>query len=531
MTKICVPVFVKGGVDVEEAIARAEEALEGVEGMVELRCDTASVKGMLGAIDVARVPVIVTVRPTWEGGFSQKSDAERIGLWEAAMEAGAEYVDVELEAWEKSGAIREAIGDAAEKNGTRLIVSNHCFGGRPKDLAERVGRLRAVREARVLKMAWKAESLVDAIDALRMVAENRNVDGRPLVALAMGEEGLISRVLAKKFGAPFTFGVAERGKESAPGQPTVAELRERFRWEAQGERTGVCGVVGWPVGHSLSPDIHNAGFAAVGADAVYVPLAVRPGAEAFTGAVEALRGCGGMNLRGLSVTIPHKESAMAYAEKHGAEVDALSRHIGVVNTLVWRGERGGGLKALNSDLGGALDALVGAWGGTRESLRGKRVAVLGAGGAGRAIVAGLAAAGATVVVYNRTLEKGQALAEAFGGTEGKVVAAAWEKLGQSCCEAYINCTPVGMHPHVNETPMEPITSGPCAWGAGTVVFDTVYNPAMTKFLKLSRQAGATIVPGTEMFVRQAAVQFEEFTGKAAPVEAFRRVMGAVMKGR
>ncbi|HVS70369.1 MAG TPA: type I 3-dehydroquinate dehydratase [Phycisphaerae bacterium] len=526
MTKICVPVFVKGGVDVEEAIAQAEEALEGVEGMVELRCDTGSVKGMLAAIDLVRVPVIVTVRPTWEGGFSQKSDAERIGLWEAAMEAGAEYVDVELEAWEKSAAIREAIGDAAEKNGTRLIVSNHCFGGRPKDLAERVGRLRAVREARVLKIAWKAESVVDAIEALRLVGENGRVDGRPLVGLAMGEEGLISRVLAKKFGAPFTFAVAERGKESAPGQPTVAELRERYRWEAQGEKTAVCGVVGWPVGHSLSPDIHNAGFAAVGADAVYVPLVVRPGVEAFGTAVEALRNCPGMNLRGLSVTIPHKESAMAYAERHEAAVDELSRHIGVVNTLVWRGEK---VKALNSDLGGALDALVGAWGGSRESLRGKRVAVLGAGGAARAIVAGLAAQGATVVVYNRTPAKGEALAEAFGGAEGKVVAAPWEKLGQSCCEAFINCTPVGMHPRVNETPMEPITSGPCAWGSKTVVFDTVYNPAVTKFLKLARQAGATVVPGMEMFVRQGAVQFAEFTGKEAPVALFREVAAAAMK--
>ncbi len=136
MTAICVPIFVKKGVDLEEIIGESEDALRGTSGMIELRCDTASEKQMLEAIDLAHVPVIVTIRPTWEGGFSEKTDDERIAMWEAAMEAGANYVDVELVGWEKSRAIREAVTDAAEKNGTRLIVSNHNFERRPKDLRE-----------------------------------------------------------------------------------------------------------------------------------------------------------------------------------------------------------------------------------------------------------------------------------------------------------------------------------------------------------------------------------------------------------
>jgi 3-dehydroquinate dehydratase/shikimate dehydrogenase len=134
-----------------------------------------------------------------------------------------------------------------------------------------------------------------------------------------------------------------------------------------------------------------------------------------------------------------------------------------------------------------------------------------------------------VVVYNRTQEKAEALAAAFAGESARVVAAPWEKLGQSCCEAFVNCTPVGMHPEINASPMEAITEGPCAWGPGTVVFDTIYNPQMTRLLKVARQAGAKVVSGTEMFVRQAAVQFAAFTGEQAPVELFREVVGAALR--
>ncbi|MGN6368086.1 MAG: shikimate dehydrogenase [Phycisphaerae bacterium] len=525
MTLICVPIFVKGGVDLEEAIGEAEDALRSAAGMIELRCDTATPKQMLEAIDLARVPVLVTIRPTWEGGFSEKSEKERIGMWEEAMDAGADYIDVELVAWEKSRAIREAIEDTAEKTGTRLVVSNHSFGGRPGDLMERVKRLRAVKAASVLKIAWKAESILDGVDALRLTKEVREEDGRAVVALAMGEEGQMSRLLAKKFGAAFTFATVSRGKESAPGQPTVAELVGRYRWEKQKGETPVFGVVGWPVGHSLSPHIHNAGFDDVRAQGVYVPLPIRPEYEAFRGAMEAMREMEGMNLRGVSVTIPHKENAFRYVTEKGGAIDEISRSIGVINTVLWDGK--GKVRGMNSDYAGALDALVTAWSGKREDVRGKRVAVIGAGGAARAIVAALAAHGATVVIYNRTKEKADALAKEFGaGEAGKVVAVPWEKLGDSCCEAYINCTPLGMHPHVKTSPVE---GGP-GWGAGTVVFDTVYNPLETAFLKLAKRKNAKTVVGTEMFVRQAAIQFREFTGKEAPVDLFRKVLLEALKG-
>jgi 3-dehydroquinate dehydratase/shikimate dehydrogenase len=141
-------------------------------------------------------------------------------------------------------------------------------------------------------------------------------------------------------------------------------------------------------------------------------------------------------------------------------------------------------------------------------------------------VAALAAHGAIVVVYNRTGEKAEALADEFGkGEQGKVVAGPWGQLCESRCAAYINCTPLGMHPHVKTSPIE----GDPAWSADTVVFDTVYNPLETAFLKLAKKKGAKTIPGTEMFVRQAAIQFREFTGKEAPVDIFRDVLLEALK--
>jgi len=498
-------------------------------GIIELRCDSATPRQMLEAMDFAHLPVIVTVRPKWEGGFCEKGDEYRVGLWEAAMEAGAEYVDVELVGWEKNKELRDRVCEAAEKHGTKIILSNHSFDGRPKDLDARLARLRRVKQADVLKIAWKAESVIDAVDALMLGAKLQKEDGRPAVVLAMGEEGLISRLLAAKFGAPWAFAALAEGAESAPGQPSVADLRDIYRWDAHKEDMQVFGVAGWPVGHSLSPHIHNAGFGAINRSGVYVPLAIKAEYAAFAAAVDALRAA--TNIRGISVTIPHKENAFRYVSEKSGLIDALSKRIGVINTMEWTKD---GVVGFNSDYAGALDALASAWTGNRTDLDGKRVVVLGAGGAARAIVAGLVEHGASVVIYNRTLEKAQALAADFGAssrgltpptggeaaTHGRVSAQPWEKLSEATCDAYINCTPLGMFPHVDASPVD---FDP-AWTAETVVFDTVYNPVMTKLLKLAQRKGAKIVPGTEMFVRQAAVQFRAFTEREAPIEVFRAAL-------
>jgi shikimate dehydrogenase len=283
----------------------------------------------------------------------------------------------------------------------------------------------------------------------------------------------------------------------------------------------VFGVIGDPVGHSMSPAVHNAGFDATGFNGVYLPLRIPPEYEHFKATVSTWLAMPELHFRGASVTIPHKENLLRFVREQGGSIEPLAEQIGAANTLTVRDD--GSLFASNSDYAGALDAVCDGMGITREALAGKRVAVIGAGGAARAIVAGFANYGATVVVYNRTTQKAEALAEQFNGKTGKVVAARLEKLCDSCCEVFINCTPIGMHPNVDASPI-PAAADTKGWGAGAVVFDTVYNPLETKLLRDAKAAGCTVVPGTEMFTRQAAAQFEQWTDTEAPLDVFNEVL-------
>ena len=218
-------------------------------------------------------------------------------------------------------------------------------------------------------------------------------------------------------------------------------MKRLYRWDAINADTKVYGVVASPVMHSMSPAIHNAGFDAVGHDGVYLPLLVNPGYESFKAFMESFLAFEPLHLSGLSVTLPHKENALRYLKEKGAEVEELAERIGTVNTIVI--ERAAGrlpLRGFNTDYAAILDTITTALGISREDLADKRVAVIGAGGTGRTAVAALAEYGATVVVYNRTMERAEELAKEFNGRRGKVVAARMEKLCDSCCHIFINTT-------------------------------------------------------------------------------------------
>src|SRR5437763_215747 len=338
----------------------------------------------------------------------------------------------------------------------------------------------------------------------------------------MGDANLISRVLAKKFGGHLTYAALETGGGTAPGQISISDMKKLYRWDALSPSTKVYGVVGSPIVHSMSPAIHNAAFDAVGYDGIYLPMLVEPGWESFKAFMETFVPFEGLDLAGLSVTIPHKENALRYLKEKGAEVEELAEAIGAVNTIVI--DRSGGepkLRGFNTDYAAILDAITSKMGITREELENYRVAVIGAGGTGRTAVAALAPYGATVVVYNRTEERARALAKEFDGRVGKVVSARLEKLCDSCCHIFINTTSVGMWPKVDESP---IGDRPPKFESETVVFDTIYNPMKTKLLRQAENAGAQTIPGIEMFVRQAAGQFQAWTGKEAPVKVMRAVI-------
>lgn len=502
MTRLCVPIFVNS---IEQARRDMASAAEAGADLVELRIDRLTDVDQIRQLTARTIiPCIVTCRPTWEGGESELEDHQRLALLTAAaISDSVSYVDVELQT------IKQVRADLTPD---KLILSSHDFVTRPAKLHNLLIDMDAIPAA-VNKIAWRARTVRDNLEAFELLRDRR----RPTIALCMGEAGIASRVLAKKFGAFLSFASLHDGAESAPGQLSIADMKRLYRWDAIGAKTRVFGVIGSPIAHSMSPAIHNAAFDRTGYDGVYLPLLVNEGYESFKAFMESFCELEALDLTGLSITIPHKENALRYLKERGGTIEAVAERIGAINTISFHPT----LRGMSTDYAAILDSLSDALGVDRSGLAGLRVAVIGAGGTGRNAVAALAHCAATVVVYNRTRERADKLAEEFNGHSGKVVAANMEKLCDSCCQVYINTTSIGMHPNVDASPWG---ERPPALSADSVVFDAVYNPMETKFLQQARAAGAKTVSGVEMFVRQAAAQFETWTGSQAPVEVMRNVV-------
>jgi 3-dehydroquinate dehydratase/shikimate dehydrogenase len=507
MTYLCVPIFVHSQEQAGRDIALAAEA--GAD-TVELRLDRALESDLRAIGKSSMLPVIATCRPPWEGGSYAGTEHDRILILASAQHYAA-YVDVEL-ATER--AIKKEIVEYLAQHGmAKAILSSHDFTGRPERLYNLVNELNASK-ADVIKVVWTARTIRDNLEAFELLQNKQ----KPTIALCMGEAGLLSRVLAKKFGAFLTFASLSASAETAPGQVTIHDMKRLYRWDAIKPSTKVYGVVAHPVRHSMSPAIHNAGFDAIGFDGVYLPMLVEPSYESFKAFMETFVPFEGLHLSGLSITIPHKENALRYLKEKGAEIEPLAEQIGAVNTIAIKD---GQLRGFNTDYAAILGTIIAALGIPLGDLKDLRVAVIGAGGTGRTAVAALAAQGATVVIYNRSKEKADALAAEFNGKSGKVVSARMEKLCDNCCHVLINTTPLGMHPNVDASPLGDDTA---ALRSDMLVFDTIYNPMKTKLLKQAESAGAKTVGGVEMFVRQAAGQFEAWTGRAAPVAIMREVI-------
>jgi 3-dehydroquinate dehydratase/shikimate dehydrogenase len=319
--------------------------------------------------------------------------------------------------------------------------------------------------------------------------------------------------LAKKLGSFLTFAAMDEAQASAPGQIPIAQMKGMYRWDTINAETELFGIIGDPVGHSLSPAIHNAGFAKDNLNAIYLPLWVQNDKDGFDAFMENVLARPWMNFGGFSVTLPHKPHALDFAEAKGEYVENLAATIGAVNTL--KIGFNSLISAYNTDYAGAMDALTHTLGIDRHGLHNKRVAVLGAGGVARAVVAGLVDAAAQVTIYNRTYTKGQSLADEFGCHYAGV-----DALDELRADIVVNCTSKGMHPDVDTTPLPGRLFKP-----EMVAFDTVYTPLNTRFLKEAQAAGAACVNGAEMFIRQAMAQYRIFTGKEPDEETFRRVVG------
>ncbi|MFA7060275.1 MAG: shikimate dehydrogenase [Pedobacter sp.] len=273
--------------------------------------------------------------------------------------------------------------------------------------------------------------------------------------------------------------------------------------------TRLCAVIGNPVAHSLSPALHNAAFNELGLDFVYLAFRVEDAKTALAG-MRALN-----NFRGMSVTIPHKIEIMNYVD----EISEVDRSIGSINTVI---NENGRLIGLGTDGPGALKALIDAG----VELDGNNILMLGAGGAARAIaftLARMTKPGKLLLLdVNETmlqglvvdLKSGTAACIESGLLTDRTLAQAMDN-----ADVIINCTPIGMHPNEDASlvPAELFRSG-------QVVFDVVYTPLETKLLADARSRGLKVVSGVEMFINQAVLQFERFTGAEAPVEVMRKVV-------
>ncbi|MFA7237327.1 MAG: shikimate dehydrogenase [Phycisphaeraceae bacterium] len=524
MTHLAVAIFVH---DLESALADVAAAARRGAEMVEFRIDqfTADPRNpreLAALIRRSPLPCIVTCRPTWEGGLYDGDETHRIATFRAAADAHPAYIDLELKAY-----LRDP--DALNNFTGGLILSSHDFRGRPPDLFQSVEAMVHAHACRVVKVAWAARSLRDNVQAFELLEAQH----KPTIALCMGEAGLPSRVLAKKFGALLTFAsTSDSDTGTAPGQVSIDTLKKLYRWDALRHDTRVFGVIGHPVAHSMSPAIHNAGFDAAGFNGVYLPLPIPPEYEHFKATVATWLDYKPLDFRGASVTIPHKENLLRFVTEQGGEIEPLAKTIGAANTLTVRDD--GSLYASNTDYAAALDSVCDAMGLKRDQLRDLRIGVIGAGGAARAVVAGFTHVGATVTVFNRTPARAERLAEEFSAnkaaTGGRglihphVVAASLDAIADSVCDVLINCTPIGMHPNVDASPLA--SAGPINWPrrGPQVVFDTIYNPMRTRLLRDAAERGCKTIGGVEMFVRQGAAQFERWTGLPAPVDLFRGML-------
>lgn len=509
MTLLAVPI---AQTRVENALVAVESASRQGADIVELRMDYLEdlSSECLGRLILAgkRVGklILVTCRDQMEGGYRPIEQSIRREILTLALRQGADFIDCEFRNFQQYEVGKPILEEWQRHPSARLILSAHNFQGPFEDPAGLVNSILAGCPRAIPKIAYTARHINDCFAALDLAGEYPSA-----IVIAMGPAGQITRILAPKFGSPLTYACLDTDSTTAPGQMGLSQFRD-YRWNSIRSDTRVYGIIGNPVAHSMSPILFNTLFDAEQMNAVYVPILMEGGYSEFSDFLNGLRsrqGTYGRDFHGFSVTIPHKSNALEYLLRQGGSVEPLASRIGAVNTLrIGYGELTAGN---NTDYAGAIDALAQVLGTDRHGLHGKSVAVLGAGGAARAVVAGLCDVGAKVTIYNRTQEKGRLLAEEFHCRFAGLLPST-----QVPDEIVINCTSIGMYPNVNDMPVSPDN-----FRSGMVVFDTVYNPLDTRLLKEARSAGAIPIRGIEMFIRQALAQFWLFTGRQANEEIVR----------
>ncbi len=468
-----------------------EAANQGAK-FVEVRLDF-----LAKAVDFKRlVPFkacqwLATIRRPSEGGrWPGQEDARQMVLRQAVVAGCFEWIDIETD-----------IADAVRRFGSiKRVISYHNMVETPEDLDEIYEKMLA-QDGDVYKLAVLPRT---PGDLAKILAIQKRAP-KPTICFGMGDYGFFTRFTALKFGSPWLYAMFNKERAIAPGLPALEDLRTVYPYQRINAETRFFGLLGDPVAQSHSPLLHNHLFARNQVNAFYVPLRVPDGQLPVTTQV-----LGQVPLSGYSVTIPHKAAAAELAK----ERESLVATTGVANTLAL--SRDGAWYALNTDYPAALAAIQhDANNGLPYELGQRTGLILGAGGAARALAFALHRGGMQVTVTSRSHEKAKALADAVGCKHCD-----WNaRHNVKPCNLLVNCTPVGMYPNMDESPIHASFLEP-----GLVVFDTIYNPEQTLLIRDAKTRSCATVSGLEMFIRQAALQFHCFTSIDPVLEDLRELV-------
>jgi 3-dehydroquinate dehydratase/shikimate dehydrogenase len=488
--RICVPVCVKRASDLPAAIRRAAESADIIE--LRLDCLDQDQLGLacrdLGALrHAASCPMVLTLRPSDQGGHRAIDREGRLNFWLTENNCQSQLPDfVDVEADLLAGNPQDAERLVLRLGSERIICSHHDFAGVPSNLKETYERMAATLVG-ILKIAIQADDAIDCLPIFDLLHRARG-EGREMIAIAMGEAGVMTRILGPSRGAFLTYGALDGETTTAPGQLTARELREVYRIDQINQRTEIMGLVGRPVSHSMSPHIQNAAFAAAGVNAVYIPFEGRDVGAFMRRMVHPRTREIDWKLRGLSVTAPHKSTVM----QHLDWIEPAAKEIGALNTIVVEGND---LHGYNTDAEAFMQPLRDLFG----SLSGSRCAIIGAGGAARSAIWALQKDQASVSLFARDIEKAKSLAGEFS-----VDCYPLPDAGFNGFDILVNASPQGTRgSNENETP-----AVSQQLRGVRLVYDLVYNPLVTRLMREARAAGCEVLGGLEMLIAQAAAQFK-----------------------
>jgi len=492
-TRICVPIVERTLSACRDALSAASEKAD----IIELRLDylddldernpSSQIESLIAA---ANGPLILTFRPSEQGGARQINRETRVQLWAnlCSLFKSRPSLLCDLE-WDIIAEIPAEIIKPDQR-----IASYHNFNDSVARESE-IFRFLLNQPAKLIKIAVAGNEITDCIRVKQMIEQSTS-DGRQMIGIVMDEPGIISRVLGPGWGSYLTFASIASSKASASGQLTVDTLNRLYRIGNISDRTIVTGLIGNPVSQSMSPSMHNAAFAGRNIDGVYIPMLVGDLKEFIKRMIHPVSRELDWNLRGLSVTIPHKVNIIPLLD----ELTDTAKSVGAVNTVIVDGSK---LVGDNTDVRGFLAPLD-----KTLDLKNARASVLGTGGAARAVVYGLVKAGAEVTVFGRRREMAAMLASEFGTRT-----ADWNSLGGDSFDLVVNATSTGMVGDKSDDAVFEKTVTNCR-----LFYDLVYNPIETRLMRTASAAGVKVIGGLGMLVSQGAEQFRIWTGNDAPHE-------------